>query len=287
MSKGKDTKFSAFSLLCRQKNITFERPVVMGILNITPDSFYDGGSYTTEELMLRRAHQIIEQGADMIDIGAVSSRPGAILLPPQEERDRLVPAIRLLRSEFPDAVISVDTCYALPAEASIEAGADIINDISGGQFDSDMIPTIARLQVPYILMHTRGLPGEMQQNTEYSDIIQDLAYYFSERLEQLYRLGGKDIVLDPGFGFAKTLEQNYFLMNHLDELFALFKEPFLVGISRKSMIYRLLNSTPKESLNGTTFLNTISLEKGASILRVHDVPEAVEAVNLHQALHKA
>lgn len=287
MSKSKDTKFSAFSLLCRQKNITFERPVVMGILNITPDSFYDGGSYTTEELMLRRAHQIIEQGADMIDIGAVSSRPGAILLPPQEERDRLVPAIRLLRSEFPDAVISVDTCYALPAEASIEAGADIINDISGGQFDSDMIPTIARLQVPYILMHTRGLPGEMQQNTEYSDIIQDLAYYFSERLEQLYRLGGKDIVLDPGFGFAKTLEQNYFLMNHLDELFALFKEPFLVGISRKSMIYRLLNSTPKESLNGTTFLNTISLEKGASILRVHDVPEAVEAVNLHQALHKA
>ena len=259
----------------------------MGILNITPDSFYDGGSYTTEELMLRRAHQIIEQGADMIDIGAVSSRPGAILLPPQEERDRLVPAIRLLRSELPDAVISVDTCYALPAEASIEAGADIINDISGGQFDSDMIPTIARLQVPYILMHTRGLPGEMQQNTEYSDIIQDLAYYFSERLEQLYRLGGTDIVLDPGFGFAKTLEQNYFLMNHLDELFALFKEPFLVGISRKSMIYRLLNSTPKESLNGTTFLNTISLEKGASILRVHDVPEAVEAVNLHQALHKA
>lgn len=287
MSKSKDTKFSAFSLLCRQKNITFERPVVMGILNITPDSFYDGGSYTTEELMLRRAHQIIEQGADMIDIGAVSSRPGAILLPPQEERDRLVPAIRLLRSELPDAVISVDTCYALPAEASIEAGADIINDISGGQFDSDMIPTIARLQVPYILMHTRGLPGEMQQNTEYSDIIQDLAYYFSERLEQLYRLGGTDIVLDPGFGFAKTLEQNYFLMNHLDELFALFKEPFLVGISRKSMIYRLLNSTPKESLNGTTFLNTISLEKGASILRVHDVPEAVEAVNLHQALHKA
>lgn len=287
MSKSKDTKFSAFSLLCRQKNITFERPVVMGILNITPDSFYDGGSYTTEELMLRRAHQIIEQGADMIDIGAVSSRPGAILLPPQEERDRLVPAIRLLRSEFPDAVISVDTCYALPAEASIEAGADIINDISGGQFDSDMIPTIARLQVPYILMHTRGLPGEMQQNTEYSDIIQDLAYYFSDRLEQLYRLGGKDIVLDPGFGFAKTLEQNYFLMNHLDELFALFKEPSLVGISRKSMIYRLLNSTPKESLNGTTFLNTISLEKGASILRVHDVPEAVEAVNLHQALHKA
>lgn len=287
MSKSKDTKFSAFSLLCRQKNITFERPVVMGILNITPDSFYDGGSYTTEELMLRRAHQIIEQGADMIDIGAVSSRSGAILLPPQEERDRLVPAIRLLRSELPDAVISVDTCYALPAEASIEAGADIINDISGGQFDSDMIPTIARLQVPYILMHTRGLPREMQQNTEYSDIIQDLAYYFSERLEQLYRLGGKDIVLDPGFGFAKTLEQNYFLMNHLDELFALFKEPFLVGISRKTMIYRLLNSTPKESLNGTTFLNTISLEKGASILRVHDVPEAVEAVNLHQALHKA
>lgn len=259
----------------------------MGILNITPDSFYDGGSYTSDELMLKRAHQIIDQGADMIDLGAVSSRPGATLLPPDEERDRLVPAIKLLRAEFPEAIISVDTCYSLPAEASINAGADIINDISGGQFDPNMIPAVAQMQVPYILMHTRGLPGNMQQNTQYDDIVADLARYFSERLEQLYRLGGKDIVLDPGYGFAKTLEQNYFLMNHLNDLIALFKEPMLVGISRKSMIYKLLDSTPQQALNGTTVLNTIALEKGAAILRVHDVAEAVETLRIHQAIHKA
>lgn len=285
MAKSKDTKFSTFSVVCRQKNITFERPVVMGILNITPDSFFDGGSYTSDELMIKRAHQIFDEGADIIDIGAVSSRPGATLLPPEEERDRLVPAIKLLRSEFPNAIISVDTCYSIPAEASINAGADIINDISGGQFDPLMIPAIARMQVPYILMHTRGLPGVMQQNTEYQDIVQDLAIYFSERLEQLYKLGGKDIILDPGFGFAKTLQQNYELMNRLDELISLFKEPMLVGISRKSMIYKLLNTDPQHALNGTTFLDTIALEKGAHILRVHDVAEAVEIVKMHQALH--
>lgn len=285
MAKSKDTKFSTFSVVCRQKNITFERPVVMGILNITPDSFFDGGSYTSDELMIKRAHQILDEGADIIDIGAVSSRPGATLLPPEEERGRLVPAIKLLRSEFPNAIISVDTCYSIPAEASINAGADIINDISGGQFDPLMIPAIARMQVPYILMHTRGLPGVMQQNTEYQDIVQDLAIYFSERLEQLYKLGGKDIILDPGFGFAKTLQQNYELMNRLDELISLFKEPMLVGISRKSMIYKLLNTDPQHALNGTTFLDTIALEKGAHILRVHDVAEAVEIVKMHQALH--
>lgn len=285
MAKSKDTKFSTFSVVCRQKNITFERPVVMGILNITPDSFFDGGSYTSDELMIKRAHQIFDEGADIIDIGAVSSRPGATLLPPEEERDRLVPAIKLLRSEFPNAIISVDTCYSIPAEASINAGADIINDISGGQFDPLMIPAIARMQVPYILMHTRGLPGVMQQNTEYQDIVQDLAIYFSERLEQLYKLGGKDIILDPGFGFAKTLQQNYELMNRLDELISLFKEPMLVGISRKSMIYKLLNTDPQHALNGTSFLDTIALEKGAHILRVHDVAEAVEIVKMHQALH--
>lgn len=285
MAKSKDTKFSTFSVVCRQKNITFERPVVMGILNITPDSFFDGGSYTSDELMIKRAHQIFDEGADIIDIGAVSSRPGATLLPPEEERDRLVPAIKLLRSEFPNAIISVDTCYSIPAEASINAGADIINDISGGQFDPLMIPAIARMQVPYILMHTRGLPGIMQQNTEYQDIVQDLAIYFSERLEQLYKLGGKDIILDPGFGFAKTLQQNYELMNRLDELISLFKEPMLVGISRKSMIYKLLNTDPQHALNGTTFLDTIALEKGAQILRVHDVAEAVEIVKMHQVLH--
>ena len=280
MHKSKDTKFSPFSIVCRQKIINFSKPVVMGILNITPDSFYDGGNYTTQELILKRAHQILDQGADILDLGAVSSRPGATLLPPEEERDHLIPVIKMLRSEFPNALISIDTCWSIPAEASINAGADIINDISGGQFDPNMINTIAQLQVPYILMHTRGLPGDMQQHTQYNDIVQDLALYFSQQLEKLYKLGAKDIILDPGFGFAKTLTQNYELMYRLDELISLFKEPMLVGISRKSMIYKLLNTTPQEALNGTTVLNTISLLKGASILRVHDVKEAIETIQL-------
>ena len=280
MHESKDTKFSPFSIICQQKLITFSKPVVMGILNITPDSFYDGGKYTTEEHILQRAHQIIEQGADIIDLGAVSSRPGATLLPPEEERDHLVPIIKLLRKEFPSALLSVDTCWSLPAEASINAGADIINDISGGQFDPQMLSTIAQLQVPYILMHTRGLPGDMQQHTQYNDIVQDLALYFSQQLEKLYKLGGKDVILDPGFGFAKTLTQNYELMYRLDQLISLFDEPMLVGISRKSMIFKLLNTTPQETLNGTTVLNTMALLKGASILRVHDVKEAVEIVKM-------
>lgn len=280
MTNYKDTKFSPFTINLRQKLFTFERPALLGILNITPDSFYDGGRYRDPEAMLQRAREMVAQGADILDLGAVSSRSGAQLLDPEEERDLLVPAVRLIRSELPEAVISVDTCFALPAEAAINAGADIINDISGGQFDPDMLATAARLQVPYILMHTKGRPSEMAGNAQYGDIIQDLSHYFSERLETLYRYGAKDVILDPGFGFAKTLEQNFELLRRLDELCGIFHEPILAAMSRKSMIYRTLGTTPEEALNGTSVLNTAALLKGASLLRVHDIPQALEAVRL-------
>lgn len=283
MQEKNQNSFKSFSLNIRQQLVTFNKPAILGILNITPDSFYDGGRYTQTEAILQHAHEIINQGADIIDIGAVSTRSGAQLLAPQEETNRLVPIIKLIRQEIPEAIISVDTCYSLPAEESIKAGADIINDISGGQFDDKMLSTIAQLQVPYILMHTRGLPEQMQQNTSYTDIIHDLTLYFSERLETLYRLGAKDIILDPGFGFAKTTEQNFEILRRFNELCVLFKEPILSALSRKSMIYKTLGCTPNEALNGTTVLNTLSLANGAKLLRVHDVAQAVEVVNLYQA----
>ena len=272
--------FHPFSIVTRGRLVEYRRPVVMGILNITDDSFYDGGRYRDAGAMLARAKQIVGAGGDIIDVGASSSRPGAILLPPDEEARRLAEAIRLLRRELPDTVLSVDTCYSLPARAAIEAGADIVNDISGGQLDKDMFATVAQLQVPYIMMHMRGTPGDMQQMTGYDDIVDDLTKYFSSRLDTLYRLGVKDVWIDPGFGFAKTTDENHELLRRLDELTTLFREPMLVGVSRKSMIYKKLNLTPQDALNGTTALNTMALERGASILRVHDVKEAVEIVRL-------
>lgn len=258
----------------------FDRPIVMGILNLTTDSFYDGGRYTEEHSIIERAGTILKEGGDIIDIGAVSTRPGAMLLPPEEEARRLAQAVALVRRHFPDAILSADTCYALPARQAIESGADIINDISGGQFDPEMFDTIASLQVPYILTHTQGTPDQMQQNCHYECIVDDLIKYFSSRIDILHTKGVKDIWLDPGFGFAKTMEQNHELLDRLDELTSLFREPFLVGISRKSMIYKKLNCTPEESLNGTTVLNTKALVYGAFILRVHDVKEAREAIEL-------
>lgn len=284
MTTYKDTKFSSFCINVQQKNITFFQPAILGILNITPDSFYDGGRYTHEAAIIKRAHEIIDQGADIIDIGAVSSRPGATLLAPEMERDILVPAIKSIRAELPHAILSVDTCYSLPAEAAVNAGADIINDISGGQFDTQMFPTIARLQVPYILMHTQGTPDTMQQNAHYNDIIQDLILYFSQKLETLYKLGVKDIILDPGFGFAKTTAQNYELLNRLSELSQIFPQPILAALSRKSMIYKPLNITPQEALNGTTALNTVALLNGARLLRVHDISEARQTIKIIENL---
>ena len=276
----KPVDFTPFSITVRGKLIEYMRPAVMGILNVTVDSFYDGGRHNTPEAMLAHARWLVAEGADIVDVGAVSTRPGAALLPPDEEARRLAEAVRLLRSELPDTVLSVDTCYALPARAAIEAGADIVNDISGGQFDPDMCHTISDLQVPYILMHTRGTPDNMQQNTDYDDIVDELTRYFSSRLDTLYRLGVKDVWIDPGFGFAKTVAQNHELLHRLDELSTLFREPLLAALSRKSMIYKPLGITPDESLGGTIALDTLALERGARILRVHDPRPALETIKL-------
>ena len=250
-------------------------PLIMGILNVTEDSFYDGGKYTTEAAVLERASQILAEGGDIIDIGAMSTRPNALEIPEEEEISRIVKAVRTIRAHFPEAVLSIDTYRASVADAALQAGADMINDISGGTFDPEMIPTVGKWQVPYCLMHTTTKPDTMQQNTHYEDILADMLKFFGTQLEKLHEHFVHDIIIDPGFGFGKTLEQNYFLMKNL-EVFHQLGYPLLIGISRKSMIYKLLGTTPDHALNGTTVLNTISLMKGASILRVHDVKEAVE-----------
>lgn len=251
----------------------------MGILNVTEDSFYDGGRYVTEKDVLLRAEQILAEGGDIIDIGAMSTRPNALEIPENEEILRIVSAVKLIRGRFPNAVLSIDTYRASVAKAAVEAGADMINDISGGTFDPDMIPAIGEMQVPYVLMHTPAKPDKMQQCTQYDDILADMLRFFGEQIAKLHAAHVHDIVIDPGFGFGKTLEQNYFLMRNL-EAFKVFDLPILVGISRKSMIYKLLNTTPEHALNGTTVLNTLVLEHGAAILRVHDVKEAVEVRKL-------
>ena len=276
----KQPEFHPFSITVRGQVVTYRRPAVMGILNITPDSFYDGGRYRDADAMLAQARWLLDEGADIIDLGAASSRPGAELPPPEVEAERLKEAVGLIRSELPEAILSVDTCYSLPARTAVEAGADIVNDISGGQFDEQMFPTVAALQVPYILMHNRALPSEMQQHTGYDDIVEDLTRYFSERLDSLYRLGVKDVWIDPGFGFAKSLEENYELLHRLDELTALFREPLLTALSRKSMIYKRLDTTPDKALTGTVALDAIALEKGSRLLRVHDPRPAAETVKL-------
>ena len=272
--------FIPFSIVAHGQLVEFQRPAVMGILNVTPDSFYDGGHHQSAEAMLAHARQLLAEGADIIDVGAVSSRPGAQLLPPDEEARRLAEAVRLLRSELPQAVLSVDTCYSLPARAAIAAGADMVNDIGGGQLDTDMFATVAELQMPYVMMHTRGTPSQMQQLTDYDDVVGELVRYFSERLDRLYRLGAKDVWIDPGFGFAKTVAQNHELLHRLDELCTLFREPLLAGLSRKSMIYKPLGTTPDGALSGTVALNTMALERGARILRVHDPLPARQSIRL-------
>lgn len=276
----KDTKFSSFSICVHKKLVSFDRPAVMGILNIGSDSFYDGGRYSSLDNALSQAERLLSDGADILDIGATSSKPGNHLADANDEISRLSPVIKGIRSRFPDSIISVDTYLSQTAAASIDAGADIINDISGGLLDNQMFSTVARLQVPYIMMHTTGRPDEMQLKCDYDDIIQDLSLFFSSRLDQLYRLGVKDVWIDPGFGFGKTLEQNYELLDRLDELTSLFREPLLVGVSRKSMIYRKLDITPQDALNGTTVINTKALLRGARILRVHDPKPALETIKL-------
>lgn len=257
------------------KKLSSTAPLIMGILNVTEDSFYDGGRYVTEREILQRAEQILAEGGDIIDIGAMSTRPNALEIPENEEISRIVSAIKLIRERFPNAVLSIDTYRASVAEAAVEAGADMINDISGGTFDPDMISVIGKLQVPYCLMHTTAKPSEMQKHTEYKDILAEMLQFFGRQLEKLHAHYVHDIIIDPGFGFGKTLEQNYFLMKNL-QVFQELGFPILVGVSRKSMIYKLFDTTPDNALNGTTALNTVALMKGADILRVHDVKEATQ-----------
>lgn len=260
--------------------IDLSEPQVMGILNVTPDSFFSGSRKQTETEIRERAAEIFNEGASMIDVGAYSSRPDADDISPEEEMSRLRRGLKIVREMYPEAIVSVDTFRADVARMCVEEyGADIINDISGGNMDSRMFSTVAELGVPYILMHMKGTPQTMQQSPQYDDLMKDILLYFAERVQQLRDLGQKDIIIDPGFGFAKTLDHNYELMQQLDKL-GIFELPVLVGISRKSMIYRLLGGTPADALNGTTTLNTIALLKGASILRVHDVKECVEVVNI-------
>lgn len=258
-----------------------DRPRIMGILNVTPDSFYAGSRTPDDELITQRVRQLMDEGADMIDIGGYSSRAGADDVSPAEEMDRLRRGLRIVRSLYPEVPISVDTFRADVAAMCIEEeGADIINDISGGMMDRSMFRTVARLGCPYILMHIQGTPATMQQDPHYDNLRREVLLYFAERVDTLCQMGAKDLILDPGFGFGKTLSHNYDLMQHLED-FRIFDRPLLVGISRKSMIYKLLGGTPETSLNGTTVLNTMALMKGANILRVHDVKAAVEARDIY------
>ena len=260
--------------------VNLSTPLVMGILNVTPNSFYSYSRKQSDEDIVNRCRIILEEGGAIIDVGAQSTSPSSEFLTAKEESERLMPALKLIRKEFPKAIVSIDTFYADVAKESVEVyGANIINDISGGEIDKTMFSVVAELNVPYILMHMRGVPQTMQRMTNYDNFIQDILYYFSEKRAKLSLLGVNDVIIDPGFGFSKSLSQNYELMAYL-KYFHIFEEPILVGVSRKSMIYKLLDISPEESLNGTTVLNTVSLLSGANILRVHDVKEAVECVKI-------
>ncbi|MCQ2222386.1 MAG: dihydropteroate synthase [Bacteroidaceae bacterium] len=262
------------------KLLDLSTPQVMGILNVTPDSFYADSRKQTEEAISERANQILAEGGSIIDLGAYSSRPGAADVSTEEEMERLARALRIIRSEHPNAIVSIDTFRAEVAERCVvEYGADIINDISGGEMDDRMFDTVARLNIPYILMHMKGTPQTMQQNPQYEDVTSEVMQYFGRKVDQLHDMGVNDIILDPGYGFAKTLDQNYELFRNQHILQEL-NLPILVGISRKSMIYKLLGTTPQEALNGTTVLHTLALQQGANILRVHDVREAVETIKI-------
>lgn len=271
---------------CRGSLVDLSRPKVMAIVNVTPDSFYSGSRCSTTEAALARADEALAQGADILDLGAYSTRPGAAEVPAEEEWQRLQPVVAELRRRHPQAVISIDTFRSSVAERAVDAGADIINDVSGGTLDDRMFDTVARLQVPYILMHMRGTPATMQQHTNYNNLLADVISELSQPLRRLTDMGVHDVIIDPGFGFAKTLEQNYELFAHLAE-FSVFNCPVLVGISRKSMIYKLFGITPEQSLSATAALNMLALQSGVSILRVHDVPEAVQVVKMWEMVNQA
>lgn len=282
----KDTFFSSQkSVNCGGRLLSLEKPLVMGILNITPDSFYDGGKHEGVKNIIRHTERMLEEGAAIIDAGAVSTRPGSAGVSVSEEKSRLIPVLKKLVREFPEALFSVDTYRSDIARIAIGEGAHIINDISAGQFDKKMFATIAELRIPYIIMHMQGTPGTMQIDPKYKNVVKEVLFYFSTRVNKLKRLGINDIIIDPGFGFGKTVAHNYELLGNL-ELFSTFSLPVMAGVSRKSMINNVLGIKPGNALNGTTVLNTMALMKGANILRVHDVKEAVEAIKIYNAFSK-
>lgn len=268
------------SINCKGKLITFETPKVMGILNITPNSFFDGGWHHSLEKIEQQTEKMLLEGAAIIDIGAYSTQPNAPFVSEEEELERMVPVVKHLVKKFPNAVFSIDTFRAEVAKQTLDLGAAMINDVSAGNLDDQMMPVVGSFKVPYIMMHMKGTPQSMQQFTDYDDVMHEMIYYFSDKMAQAQAHGIVDVIVDPGFGFSKTLDQNYEVLNKLDLLQNL-NVPVLSALSRKSMIYKFFETTPQEALNGTTVLNTISLIKGANLLRVHDVKEAVECVKLY------
>jgi dihydropteroate synthase len=274
------------TLNCRGRLVDLCTPKIMGIINATPDSFYSKSRVATSDDLKIRIEQMIEDGVDIIDIGAYSSRPNAEHISQEEELNRLLPLVEFIKKEYPNLLVSIDTFRAKVADECIQRGADLINDISGGQIEDELLEVIANKEVPYILMHMRGTPQTMMQYTQYEHLANELLLYFSKGIQKAKKAGIKDVIIDPGFGFSKTLEQNYQLLNNLELLNSL-EAPLLIGISRKSMISKALNTTAEKSLNGTTALHMIALSKGAKILRVHDVKEAVECVKLHQLLNSS
>lgn len=280
-----EIRINLMTINCKGQLIDLTIPKVMGILNLTPDSFYDGGLYKNDADILKQTDKMLNEGADFIDIGAYSSRPkNAVHISETEELQRLLPIIKLLTDAFPNVLISVDTFRSEVAKQAISAGASMINDISAGKMDENMLSTVAELKIPYIMMHMKGTPQNRQQNITYEHLTKEILFYFSERIAVARALGIVDVIVDPGFGFSKTTAQNYELLKNL-ELFKMLEKPLLVGFSRKSMIYKPLHTSAAQALNGTTVLNTLALQKNASILRVHDVKEAKECIELTQQLN--
>ncbi|HLF45474.1 MAG TPA: dihydropteroate synthase [Chitinophagaceae bacterium] len=274
-----------FTLNCKGKLLVIEKPLVMGIINATPDSFYKGSRFSGAGNILEQAEKMLNEGAAILDIGGQSSRPGSEKIPVEEEMKRVIPAIEAIRKKHPTVLISIDTFYARCAAEAIEAGANIVNDISAGEMDSNMFQTVSALQVPYILMHMKGTPETMQQDPVYEDIVKEILDFFIKKISELKAAGIRDIIIDVGFGFGKTKAHNFELLKNLS-VFKMLEKPILLGVSRKSSIYKTLGISQDEALNGTTVLNTIGLMNGASILRVHDVKEAHEAITLYTAMGK-
>lgn len=274
------------TLNCKGKLLELSTPLLMGILNVTPDSFYDGGQFEQKSAILEHAGAMLLEGADIIDVGGMSSRPGAGIISEEEELRRVLPAVELISRNFPEAVISVDTIRSAVATQAVQAGAHIVNDISAGKFDEAMYSAVADLEVPYILMHMQGKPADMQKNPQYQDVVQEVLDFFIQELGKLRALGLKDVILDPGFGFGKTVTHNYQLLKNL-QVFQILDCPVITGVSRKSMINKVLKISPKDALNGTTALHMVALLNGSKLLRVHDVKEASQAIQLWQALDQA